>query len=691
MRKLYQLNWKLYLKTIYLPAAYLLLLGYGGYLFSNFITMKLLMPFQNSLTGVLAQLGMLCFTFFLFEAYEFLHKSGDRDLRESLRSINSGERKTVASQLLVLFSLVLLTFLLAAAVVFVTAQGVNPMPPAALGNAMLAVVLYLLCPMLIAVLIGAVGALCISRLPFYFLALLIVFLTSEFSDVFTIAAGFQTAEMLGTSFGIFVSRLTGLFRNLTLSTFIFSDMAYGLSMEPFHWALVLFWVGLCLALLCWMLRRRKGLLMRILSGAFAVVCVFGLWGYANPGSNWRSATRISVEANANSDAVYYGDTEAAVQQNETKPAGFSVTDYVLDLSFWKDLSATATLTLDGTQLPEYDFTLYHGYTVRSVTDGEGNPLSYERWHDYLRVKAPEGAALTTVRIAYSGYHLTYYSSMQGAFLPGFFPYYPMEGLFPVMEEGDIYYTIPAQEAERNFTIQVNSPCEAFSNLSGKDGNTLTGKAKYLTIVAGMYEEKDFEGDHIIAPYGTDVFEIGSELEERMAHLSEVSGVTFTAPALEKVIYAPNLLLPMNNEQPVFLDDTLLYYRNPYMEPTYAAEALAPVAAEQCVPEALGKELVRGAYIEMVQSVLAQDDAAISSFVALFGKNIEGDYKVVQDFSEEENAAREVRYYLYKALLGSDAPTIFRAVNEYLTDDSDTTDQLAFVKALAEQYPVKEVQ
>ena len=128
-----------------------------------------------------------------------------------------------------------------------------------------------------------------------------------------------------------------------------------------------------------------------------------------------------------------------------------------------------------------------------------------------------------------------------------------------------------------------------------------------------------------------------------------------------------------------------------MEPTYAAEALAPVAAEQCVPEALGKELVRGAYIEMVQSVLAQDDAAISSFVALFGKNIEGDYKVVQDFSEEENAAREVRYYLYKALLGSDAPTIFRAVNEYLTDDSDTTDQLAFVKALAEQYPVKEVQ
>ena len=506
MGKLYRLNWKLYLKTIYLPAVYLLLLGYGVY---QFVTFSLglpagrpLMSFQDNLTGTIAQLGTLCFTFFLFEAYEFLHKSADRDLRESLRSTNSGERKTVASQLLVLLGLVLLTFLLAVVAVLITAQSINPMSPAALGNAMLAVTLYLLCPMLIAVLLGAVGALCISRLPFYFLALLMVFLTSEFSDVFTMTAGFQAAGMLGIPFGIFVIRLTGLFRNLTLGTFILSDMAYGLSVEPFHWALVLFWVGLCLALLCWMLRRRKGLLMRVLSGIFAAVCAFGLWGYANPGSNWRLAIKPSVEYNANSDFVYYSKSETNAQQNETKPAGFSVTDYVLDLSFWKDLSATATLTLDGIQLPEYDFTLYHGYTVRSVTDGEGNLLSYERWHDYLRVKAPEGAALNTVRIVYDGYHQDYYSSAQGAFLPGFFPYYPMEGLFPVMEEGDIYYTIPAQKAERNFTIQVNSSCEAFSNLSGKDGNTLTGKAKYLTVVAGMYEEKDFEGDHIIAPYGT---------------------------------------------------------------------------------------------------------------------------------------------------------------------------------------------
>ena len=126
MGKLYWLNWKLYLKTIYLPAVYLLLLGYGVVLsLKHLAAREYLMLFQNGLTSILAQLGMLCFTFFLFEAYEFLHKSGDRDLRESLRSINSGERKTVASQLLVLFSLVLLTFLLAAAVALLVREGLR--------------------------------------------------------------------------------------------------------------------------------------------------------------------------------------------------------------------------------------------------------------------------------------------------------------------------------------------------------------------------------------------------------------------------------------------------------------------------------------------------------------------------------------------------------------------------------------
>lgn len=694
MGKLYKLQFKLYLKTIYLPAVFLLLLGYGGYQFfsfySNLPAGRPLMSFQTGLTGTLAQFGTLCFTFFLFEAYEFLHKAEDRALRERLRSISSGEKKTFGSQLCVLFTLVTLTFLLSAVTVFLIAGQINPMPPAALVNALLAVVLYLLCPMLIAVLVGAGGALRISRFPFYGLALLFVFLVSEFSDQFIVALGYQSGQTFGIPFGVALSKLTGLFRTLTLSSNgIFSDNAYGLSLEPFHWALVLFWLALCLALIFFFLRKRKGLFLRILSGAMAAVCVFSFWSYLNPGSNWRIPMLKRLDNVVESDTYYYGEQNYA-QLNETKPAAFSITDCALDLSLWKTLSATATLTLDGTNLSEYDFTLYHGYTVRSVSDADGKPLSYKRWHDYLSVEAPAGAALTSVRIVYDGYHPTFYSSAQGAFLPGFFPYYPMEGLYPIIEERAVDYNLPPQRAERNFTVHVNAPCDAYSNLSDKDGQTLTGKAAYLTIAAGMYEEKDVGGDHVVAPYGTSVFEIGKMLDERLAYLTEVSGVSFDFPALEKIIYAPNLFLPMpSGERPVFLDDCLIYYRNPYMDS--GIDPILIEAAQNGIPETPGKENVRTAYIDMIQSVLLQDETALSSFAAIFGYHTDGDYKVVPDFSDEENASREVKYYLYKALLGSDAKTIFKAVDQYLKDSSNTTDQLAFAKSLAEQYPMKEAQ
>lgn len=691
MGKLYRLQCKLYLKTIYLPAVYLLLLGYGGYLFYTFYSTLPaggpLMSFQSGLTSTLAQFGTLCFTLFLFEAYEFLHKAADRGLRESLRGICNGERRTFFSQLLVLLSLVALTFLLAIPAVLFISQHIHPMPAAALFNALLALMLYLLCPMLIAVLLGAVGALRIGRLPFYVLALLFVFLFSEFSEAFVVAASFQAGGIFGIPIGLTLLKLTGLFRSLTLSQTVFSDNAYGLSVEPFRWALALFWLCLCLALILWLLRRRKGLFLRIASGVLAAVCVVSLWSYANPGSNWRVPMVTHLDNVIESDSYYY-NTQNNAQYNETKPAAFSVTDCILDLSLWKELSATATLTLDGTKLPEYDFTLYHAYTVRSVSDGNGNPLPFKRWHDYLSVQAPDGAALTSVRIVYDGYHPSYYSSAQGAFLPGFFPYYPMEGLYPVLEAGQVDCTLPPLPTERNFTVHVSAPCDAFSNLSLKDGQTLTGRAKSLTVTAGMYEEKAVGGDHVVAPYGTDVFEIGKTLDERMAYLEEVTGVSFDFPELKKVIYAPNLFLPMpSGERPVFFDDYLLYYRNPYMVSAY--DAIVMEAAQNGLPESAGKEKIRLACIDMIQSVLLLDETAVSSFAGIFGSHTDGDYKVIPDFSDEENALREVKYYIYKALIGSDAKTIFHAVDTYLKDSSDTTDELTFAKALAERYPIKE--
>ena len=69
------------------------------------------------------------------------------------------------------------------------------------------------------------------------------------------------------------------------------------------------------------------------------------------------------------DMNYYLNTEGEVQYSfETAAPQFAVTACDLEMHVWKELSATAELTLDGTNLDSYDFTLYHGYEVQSVTD-----------------------------------------------------------------------------------------------------------------------------------------------------------------------------------------------------------------------------------------------------------------------------------------------------------------------------------
>ena len=63
------------------------------------------------------------------------------------------------------------------------------------------------------------------------------------------------------------------------------------------------------------------------------------------------------------------------------------------------------------------------------------------------------------------------------------------------------------------------------------------------------------------------------------------------------------------------------------------------------------------------------------------------YIYVDAFSENENKTREIQFYLYKALLGSEDPKpIFQKIYSYLTDETNTMTQLDFVKSVAEQYP-----
>ena len=690
MGKLYRSSMKLFVKTIYLPALYAVVAGYLLYRGIDMVrisfdtTWNLEQHLDSIPIGVntlIVQMGLVLFALFLFLSYEFLCKAKDRSLQETLQGTPGAEGKSFFAGLLVLLTWAAVLFTLCTVLVEWKAFCIYAFNGPYFLNTLLACLLYLWVPGLIGLLLGAAGSLYVGRMVFYLLSLVLVFLVSDFSEEFLLVSSFQVSGTFGVPFGLWVLRVTGLLHNLTPYSISMQDTAYGQSLEPFRWALVLFWLCLCTALIVWKLRGRKKAGLRILSGVLAVLCVFGLYGYWTPGSNWRTPALEKLDNMVEHDTGYYGNYgENNSRFTEVNPPRFAVTACDLELSVWKELNATAELTLDGTNLDSYDFTLYHKYKVQSVTDGAGNPLSYRRWQDYLRIENPGQTALDVIRITYHGYHSVMYSSAQGIFLPGGFAYYPMEGQHAVYDEFGIMMnmdTLP--QTKRQFTVRVQGLCPAvFTNLEQQEDGSFSGSSRALTVLGGMYHTKFIEETEVIVPgcYKTPRDWVG-EINEYLAAISEVTGVALPKADFTKVAIIPNGMICSTFGSTVFAGDILLIDDRAV---DYYNDAVSQWLL-QTLPDVRDKPGATEALESMAQAIAGGDETGRSGFIGLFGVRELTDYVYVESLSEEENAKREVQFYICKALQASDIKTVFQAVYNYLLQPDSTIPELDFAKSL----------
>lgn len=120
------------------------------------------------------------------------------------------------------------------------------------------------------------------------------------------------------------------------------------------------------------------------------------------------------------DDAYYAQSHSL----EEKPA-FQVASYQMDLTIHRGLGGRVTMELEGPELSQYPFTLYHGYLVTKVTDEAGDALSFTREGDYLTVTPHR--RLSSVTVEYRGSSSMFYSGSQGVCLPGAFPTIPGRG------------------------------------------------------------------------------------------------------------------------------------------------------------------------------------------------------------------------------------------------------------------------
>lgn len=343
-------------------------------------------------------------------------------------------------------------------------------------------VLYLALPMFIAILAGRVSAMIENRLRG---------LTVLFFLFYLFGFGF-----IGMMFDMFSYRnypgwrFTTLFCLMHFDPGCMYDLNYLASMEPMQWYRAFFWIFLFGGFFLLGMLKKKWLSLLPFGMAFVSLVL-----YFQP-----SGAMMSFQTSSGFDYVfqdywYYYNNQTCQEYTAQSKNDFTVITYDMNLTISDILKADVAVELNEASLDEYQFTLYHGYQIKSITDGDGDALPYTRVGDYILVKN-EKHYLKEIRFTYSGYSSNFYSTTQGIYLPANFEYYPRAGWTPVYNNDHNFYTpdVPDTLAEFRVKLFTKGKYPLFCNVSLKEcGKTkgfyqyeLDGNTDGLTLMASPF-------------------------------------------------------------------------------------------------------------------------------------------------------------------------------------------------------------
>lgn len=431
--------------------------------------------------------SIAAFALFAFTAYEFCCYGRRYNLTECLRSIPGAQRCLVTAQgaVLLLAALIFWEIMLLwnlALCIKLQVWHADYLIETFLGT----VLNDLLIPCC-GILIGMALSQMANRLNAYLLLVVFVLLASPIANALCVLP-YETAGV-----NLFpVVRMFELFPPALNWTPVY---AFGHSILPYRWAAAAFWILLMLGILSVRLRargERKRWIYATVLWAGGVICLSLVVSPQSMVLLESEDVRESVTA----DWTYYEQDGRGAQP--AVAADFSVTGYDMTLSVGNELKADVRMTLDRTDLPQYLFTLYHGYQLRTVEDGDGNELPFTQEDDYITIDSG-GREIEEIRMVYRGHSPVFYSNLQGIYLPGQFPYYPHSGHEPVYdsEQQGIYPFILEQPVP--FRVQVKSLRTVYCNLPEADG-VFTGETTGLTLLAGNYVSINTGGVTVVYPY-----------------------------------------------------------------------------------------------------------------------------------------------------------------------------------------------
>lgn len=455
------------------------LLGYQIYIETHLLFGN--PPMFSSAFDAPFQFMPLYLAFFLYLGYESCVILDDSRLWERLDAMDHGLLCTLAGMVAVLLPAVLLQWLLFTGYSLGVYAAWGDFHGLVLRHILLSTLYYHLFLPLTGLLIGLTMAVCWrrKRLLVYGVTLLWLFVNTDYLEPYLAGICYNWEGLGGVLYAM------KDFITLNPQSWQFNwglSGLYGLPLECYRWMQPIIYLSLCGLMLCRRLLQRR-CWRRWAALAMAAALALGLVGYLPPGNH---AVEDSRPGGWSATKGRY-DTQSVPIHIAEQP-GFTITAYDMELRIFKELRAKVTLDLrlDNPDVKQYIFTLYHGYRVQRVLDGQGRALAFRQDGDTVAVPAGD----TRLTMIYQGGGGAFYANEQAIFLPGVFPYYPWEGNKQIYPDRAIAFDASLPAEPKAFRVTLATPkANVACSLPGQH-KSWQGTAYACTLLAGLMAETE---------------------------------------------------------------------------------------------------------------------------------------------------------------------------------------------------------
>ena len=347
------------------------------------------------------------------------------------------------------------------------------------------------------------------------------------------------------------------------------DGYYQYSVEPVNIERILFWNLMFITILAVFISHKY---KKILFGICGIGLLVVTFLFVQPAGYHYEDSCVSA---ATEDEMYYHvlKEKNTGKDNHVSMADFKIKKYAGNLKVKRQLQAEIQIEPDEKKHDKYEFTLYHGFKVKQIADGN-RILRFEQKGDHITIYVPGGLEQESITFIYQGYSSFYYSTSQATFLPAYFCYLPFPGHRLVwfepslmdngMKDASKEDDLSGIGYEVEYDLLLDLSQKVYSNLSVDQKGHCRGKSDGLTLMASPYITEYTENGitFLYSIFRQNEISLKDQFKETATQLvmdGRTGTTVFVPPYLNRMIFF------VGKDQVILEPDQLDNYYKKYME------------------------------------------------------------------------------------------------------------------------------